>query len=337
MKILPLLSIFALALTANAQTEATTEAQQTAEPTVAEVEQSLKNLNFHLQQRQQRVTNLREELVRKDEQVERTIERIINMLKHVSDSADSGTKTMRMKQDIIDGLSKTIERYQNKRRELAIDAVSNKPTLDKEVSEAGMKAMDEKIQKRVDQILDLSKSLTTSNEYRKFNDHYKESRQRLYTRNRTAENQARKTTTRAGQVKGDLLDAIQSNIENLKRRNIELENMMENQLLDDDQRGMIAEQIRLNEEVIDQRYDQLEAALTSQGADPGSTQKIGLRDAMEMDRLIKDAASDLKWDFNSVFRTYSELVTELQKVSAIEQTITAREAWLTENSATATE
>ncbi len=333
MKILSLLSIVALALTANAQNEATTEAQQTAEPTIAEVEQSLKNLNFHLQQRQQRVTSLRDELVRKDEQVERTIDRIVSMLEHISDSTDSGTKTMRMKQDIIDGLSKTIERYQSKRSELAIDVISPNPTLDKEVSEAGMKAMDEKIQKRVDQILDLSKSLTTSNEYRNFSENYKSSRQRLYVRNKPRETQALKTTIRAGQAKGNLTGAIESNIEELKRRNVQLEEMMQNQLLEEDQRGMIAEQIRLNEEIIDQRYDQLEAALTSQFADPGSTKKVNLRDAMEMDRLIKDAASDLKWDFNSVFRIYSELVTELQKVTAIERAIEARTNWLAEQGA----
>ncbi len=58
------------------------------------------------------------------------------------------------------------------------------------------------------------------------------------------------------------------------------------------------------------------------------TRAIGRNDAHNIDLLLKDMASDLDHDFDTMFRYYADLNAERAQIKRLSDNLAARKAWM---------
>jgi len=319
MRLFPVICL--VVLPALAVAENTSSPASTPDPAIAS---NLKVLELHLAHTQQRIAELEQDLTRQDKRFEAAVERILGMVAAIRDSKDSGSKTVRMKEDLMEALASTIESYQQKKRALEADLTASQPTIDPSASKESINALDERIEKRIDQILQLSKTMVSSSDYQKYNEGRKETRRNRYggTQRDDAYRQAQKTTTRAGQNRKQINAALEEQIEELEQRERQLQERLKHPQATEEAKAYYREELSHLDELIERRYGQLEGSVTT-GSGPGKKggSKVAMRDALEMDRIINKMGQDLEWDLNSIFRTFNEWTVERKKAYQLEQQI----------------
>ena len=133
-------------------------------------QRSIENLERHIGEREERMGELAQDIVALDTRVERRIDRIVEMLQKSKDSKSSKVTVARTKEKAIEGLSKTIEYYDQKRRALR-EQLRKETTIPREALTGDVYKFDEKVEKRVEQIIALTKSFTESEDLKKYDEH----------------------------------------------------------------------------------------------------------------------------------------------------------------------
>lgn len=108
--------------------------------------------------RAQRVALLRDELKETDARIEERLETIVDSLKSIRDSKDSKTKVARMKEDTGKRLASTIRFYSQKRDALREELRNPRLHLTEAEKRKLIGVLQERIEKRVQQVLALHKS-----------------------------------------------------------------------------------------------------------------------------------------------------------------------------------
>src|SRR4051812_22335989 len=134
---------------------------QTAGPTAEQ-------LQSWVATRQQRVNLLRDEIKQTDERIEARLDDIINALTSIADSKDSRTKVARMKEDTMKSLAKTIQYYDQKRRVFRQELLNPESTLTADDKRRLVAVFDARIEKRVQQILALNRSMPSHQDYERY-------------------------------------------------------------------------------------------------------------------------------------------------------------------------
>ena len=260
-----------------------------APPTAAQYEAALAA-------REQRTALLRDELKALDTRIEGRVGSIIGALQSVGDSKDSKTKVARMKEQTIEALKKNIGYYQTKRA--ALQEEMRRPTLrlTDEQKRKGIAVFDERIEKRVAEILAVQKSLPAHKDtgenrngttYAVNEDHRQNQRVTAYT------NSQRK----------EVEDGLRRSIARIEQQNRALKTA-----------NAPAEEIAKNDALLAERRRQLATAL-SPAATP--THEIGQKEALDLDKAMQTAIGELRKDFTTLFARYSAY---LQELSAVNQT-----------------
>lgn len=283
-----------------------------------EIKRAISVVEQRLERQEGRVNDLRSELIRLDGRIEKGVDRIVKALESVGDSKDSRTRVAQTKGKVIEGLKKSIGIYQQKRSQVRAQLAKLRSDMEKSGLKGDMKKFDKMAEKRIDQIMELSKSLTTHEDYKKY-DTYASSNYWGWNNTVQEKNedyvQNKRVTKITDKERKEIIAALKKSIEDLGTQNRAMKGRLDSPNFAN-QKDLIQEDIERNEQAIARRETQLEGMLTP--TQPATT-PINRRAAHEMELMIRDIADDLKRDFNTLFRRYSEFVKERSQSNALKE------------------
>ncbi|HSI65324.1 MAG TPA: hypothetical protein VLE43_19520 [Candidatus Saccharimonadia bacterium] len=261
---------------------------------------------------------MRDELLAADARIEATIDRIIETLKMVGDSKDSRTKVARLKEDTVKRLAKNIELYQRKRADLMEQM--RRPTLNltMEEKQRAIAKVDSKMEKRVQQILALNKSMPAHQDYEKYktvdsgwygttfavNEDYKQN-QRLMTH--------------TDSQRGKILEGLQKSVDRLEQYNRTLQGWLA-KATGDEHRKTLQGEIARNEELLKERRTQI-ADMAKPTFD--TSRPISGKEAQDMDMALRKAVDSLQREFTTLFQRYSTYLLEVSSVNTAKAALAA--------------
>jgi hypothetical protein len=327
----PLIAVMtvALSVSALAQPAAEPKSDPAAAPAI-DIEArkaSVVNMETYIAQREKRLAELGQDIVTLDARIEKRVDELVKMLADMRDSKDSRTKVSNIKQEAIEGLRRGIDLYSAKRREMAERARKGDGSA---LGDLGK--FDERIFKRVDQIVELGKSFPTHKDVEKYeseggsywNGYYYEN-----TRISDDWKQNRRDNKKSGQTRDEITKAIREGLERLDQRRRSLKDLLDNRNPSESARKLYLQEIggidaqveKLNSELVD---------LTTSGGS-STSRAPGLDEAVDIANMLDDARKDLRGDVSNLFRLYDEFAAGRAKLNELKENLVARKAWLEKN------
>lgn len=267
--------------------------------------------------RRARVDMVRYDVQQTDARIEQRLDAIIETLTSISDSKDSRTKVARMKEDTIKRLYNSIKYYDSKRTQMKQEVNNPRLYLTAEEKQRAISALDTLIEKRVQQIIALHESMPSHKDYERYVNtggwYSVDQENPDYEQNR-------RMTTRTNTQRTQLIDGLEKSIARLESQN----NTLHRQLSatnDPATHKMLGDEIAKNDALIAERRKQRLEVLNSEGA---SKREISLKQAMDMDKALQTAITDLKSDFDNLFYRYNNLLSELSALHTTEAALAAQ-------------
>ena len=266
-----------------------------------------------------------------DARVEKQIDGIVKNLATLKDSNDSKTKVANIKGDVIDALVRTIWIYRQKRVDV-FEKMRKDTSVPKEELEKTLKTFDERIGKRVDQVMELAKSFPGYQDTKKYESAGGSYYNGWYQENsRISEEwkQNRRASTSGRVERRDLLKELEKAVSTNQSRRASISDALANRKLSDKERSLQQEELGRIDATIDKlKADRRELVLPDGG---GASREIGGGEAHDAEKLLDDARSDLSRDFWDIMRKYSELDVERTRIFDLKANLAAREEWLRKN------
>ena len=293
--------------------------------------QSVVNLKQHIAQREERFELLKKDLIAMDARVEKQIDEVVKNLATLRDSIDSKTRVANLKEEVMEALVRTIWLYRQKRVDV-FERMRKDSNVPKEELEKTLKTFDERISKRVDQIMELAKSFPGHQDVKKYESYGGSYYNGWYQENiRVTDEwkQNRRSTTSGRVARRDLLQELDKAIETNRSRRASTADALANRKLSAKERSLQQEELGRLDAIIDKlRADRRELALPEGG---GATREIGAGEAHDAGQMLDDERADLARDFNDIMRKYGELDAERTRIFDLKANLKAREEWLKNN------
>lgn len=292
---------------------------------------SVATLKEHISQREARFDALKKDLLTLDARVEERIDYLVKTLSNIKDSNDSKTRIANLKADVIDGLRRSITIYRQKR--MAIFERQRKEQVVPEAElAANIDAFDKRIGKRIDQIMELVRSLPGHQEVPKYEsdggtyyaDGWYEETSRISDDWKQNRRQSAKTDTE----RRDLLKDIENSISAADSRRRALADTLAKGKLSEKDRTLRQQELGRTDALLD-NLKQRRRELSLPG--DASGRELGMSEASDLEKMINDSAQDVSRDFWDIFRKYDDLDKERTRLRALEQNLKAREEWLKNN------
>jgi hypothetical protein len=290
--------------------------------------QSVVNLENHIAQREDRLGAIVLDIRSLDDRVEDGVDVIVAMVGEIKDSEESKVRIARVKADVITGLRKTIEFYNTHRDTIREQLRTGKSALPKETLEKDLAIFDERIEKRVAQVLALAKTFTDPKELEKY-----EVTSTASWFGWTIENeeiseawkQNRRESRHTESAKEAVSKGLQDSIAHLEQRNAYLTEKLKLPNLPEVEREFYQSEITHNAGLIAHRGEQLHEF--SSGSAP-ETLPVEQGHAHELDQLVQSSRKDLREDFFAIFRKYAELNRARAELKELNDNLAARRQWL---------
>jgi len=287
---------------------------------------SVVNLEAQIFQREKRLTELGQDIVTLDSRIEKRVDELVKMLADMRDSQDSKTRVSKLKQEAIEGLKRGIELYVNKRKEMR-----ERVKAGDEAALGDLGKFDQRIFRRVDQIVELSKSFPAHEDVEKYESDGGSYWNGYYDENtRISENwkQNRRDNVQAGQTRDDTIKAIRESLDRLEQRRRSLKDLLANRNPSQSARTLYVQELGQ----IDAYTERLNTQLVEVNSASGSaTRAPGLDEVIDIEQLLDDARRDLRQDVSSLFRLYEEFDRGRSRLNATKENLIARKAWLEKN------
>jgi len=268
--------------------------------------------------RQQRVDLLRDEVKQTDARIEARLDTIVGTLTTISDSKDSRTKVARMKEDTGKRLGKTIAYYDQKRAALKEELRNPRLQLTAEEKQKLIAAFDARIEKRVQQIIALNKSMPSHEDHEQYRATGSNWWGTQYERNEEYDQNAR-MTTKTNQQRDAITKQLDASIARLDTQSRTLKTQIA-ATTDLVQRKTLNDELVKTEGLIAERRRQKLETVESPGV---ALHTVALKQALDMDKAMQTAINDLRRDFNLLFDRYNTYLNELSLLHATEAALTA--------------
>lgn len=293
---------------------------------IEERKASVANLETHIAQRETRLAEWGRDIVELDGRIEKRVDELVKMLAGLRDSQDSRSAVTKLKKDAIESLKAGIDRYVQKRKEV------REMVRTGETSALGdLGKFDQRIIKRVDQIAELTKSIPTHTDVKKYesdggsywNGYYQEN-----TRISDDYRQNRRDTVASNQTRENTTKALREALERLDQRRRSLNDFLANRQITDSARQLYTTELGQIDAYEDHINGQLTDITTATG---GGGKAIGMDQAHDVGRLIEDARADLREDVSRLFRAYDQFARGRAYLEDLKQNLAARKEWLDKN------
>jgi len=290
--------------------------------------QSVVNLETHIKQRENRAQNIVADIRALDARVEKGVDDIVNMISKVKDSETSKVRVANTKVEVMKGLRKTIEYYNQHRDTLREELRTGKSDQSKDTLEKDLAIFDARVEKRVDQILEIAKSFPDPQELAKYETSLTPGWNGLLYANEEISpewKQNRRDSRNTDQAREGVDKALKDSIDQMQQRNVYLNGKLQSPTLPDAEKEYYRYEIQRNNAIIDLRNKDLEDFATGD-ATPAAT--VPQEQAHDMDELVRSSRDDLREDFFAIFRKYDELNRIRADVKQLQENQAARKAWL---------
>jgi len=292
--------------------------------------QSVATLKEHIAAREERFELLKKDLLDLDGRLEKQIDSIVKKLASLTDSNDSRTKVANMKDDVIEGLVRSIWIYRQK-RVTVFERMRKENVVPKEELEKTLNTFDAHINKRVSQVMELAKSFPGHQDIDKYesyggsyyNGYYNED-----TRISEDWKQNRRDNVSGSQARKEVLEALDKALETNQSRRASILEALKNRKLTDKEKTLQQEEMGRIDAAIDNLRTQRRELVVPEG---GAGKEIGGDEAHEVKQMLEDARADLARDFSEIMRKYSDLETERTRIYGLKNNLQAREEWLKNN------
>ncbi|MFT4548701.1 MAG: hypothetical protein ACI8XO_001184 [Verrucomicrobiales bacterium] len=321
-----IVAIGALALLA-LQGRASAQETAPAKPIdMAARQRSIVNLERHITERDERLAELAQDIITLDARVEKRVDRLVDVLKQSKDSKDSKVSVARTKEKAIEGLTKTIQYYDGKRRGIKELVREESPIRDTLIGD--VKKFDARIEKRVAQIVELTKSFTESEELKKYDETTRSDWGWSWTERRISEDwrQNRRDSNHTKLQDKGMMEALGKNIDYLKSRIVFLKAQLESKGITSAEKELYESDIARNESLIKVREEQIyELETLADGPKPDAVDRDR---AHEIADLLEDTVADIREDFFDIFAKYSELNAQREQLAKLKTNLEARKKWM---------
>jgi hypothetical protein len=306
-------------------------AQEAAPADLAARLQSVMDLKSHIAAREERLSEIASDIRSLDDRNEKRIDSIVETLKNLKDSEESKTRINAMKGDAIAGLRKSISIYQTKRREI-FERLRTDKSAPIESLTRDMEKFDSRVQKRVDQILELAKSMPPREDVEKYESDggaYWDGWYYETTRISDDWKQNRRQGVATEKTVRELRDALEKGIADLESKRSALTALLKERKLSDAERTLQEQELGRTAAILEHRKQELVelTATGTAGGDVAATSEA----AAEVKDLLEDSKKDIVTDFWTILRKYGEAVKESDKIHALKANLEAREKWLAEH------
>jgi hypothetical protein len=321
-------SLSAITLTLKAQTPA---ASAKNEMTMDERRQSITNLEHHIAEREERVTELRDDIRTLDTRVEKRVDRLVDILASSKDSNSSKITVVQTKQKTIEALRKTIKYYDEKRR--AIRQMLEKKSAIQEDLVEDAKKIDARIEKRVTQIMELTKSFTPGEELEKYDETTNSSWGWSWTERRISDDwrQNRRDSNQTALEDKRVRESLKKSIEYLESRVVWLKGQLKQKDLSPESKSLFEDELSRNQSLVSIRQAQVDELDTPGSSGQPEPEAVSRDQAHDLARLLDDTGDDVRDDFYSIFTKYSELNQEREQVAKLQANLEARKKWMAEH------
>lgn len=318
-------ALFAIVLTAIAMAE-----ESTAPPIDLEARKaSVANLEAQIKQRQERLSEIAQEIITLDNRIEKRIASQVELLANLRDSQESRYRISQVKREAIEQLYRSLETYARKRAEMVEKIRQGDATalgdLDK---------FDERTLTRVEQIVKLTQSFPTHRDLEKYESDGTSYWYGYYTENTRISEEWRqgRRDDREGSLQRDhTTEGLAKAIETNQARRTSLVTQLEKQNLTDQERNLFLHEIGQKDALIGVLEKELRALQTQSG--PEATDQPGRDEAIEIEHQLEDTRQDLRDDVSRLFRLYHTFTTERAKTADLEKNLEARKGWLKDHEA----
>lgn len=266
-----------------------------------------------IQRTEATIEALSEEILAIDQDIESRVNRIVDLLSGVTDSTDSNRKVASQKEDVAQGLKKMVDWYVRERNKRMSDLSASYQTVGVEELSSEIQYLDEKIESRIDQVLDLSRSLAQHKDVAKYEtfayDSYggwSDMGVKVSDDYRHNKRISGKTATAQEGVRGGL----QKSVDELERTNDILRRQIQ-VATRPETRAALEEHLARNEELIEHRRDQMVSTVADNSP---ATRTISSKEASSMDKLIQEMVTEIRDDFRTMERLVNQLRVERQRL-----------------------
>ena len=308
-----LLLIWHSGLTVFAQAPATNTDPVPAAPAAPALTPAQSILNARLHGQMHRASLLGDEIHNADLRIESRFDDLLATLRVIGDSKDSHTKVTRMKEETIASLQQSITYYQQKRAWLGEQMVRPTFNLTQVQKQSISNDFEERIEKRVKQIVDLYKTFPKHEEFAR----YKAVGHNRFGGVRYVDSedyrQNLRLSSQTDTLRNKLIKDMQANIERLEQENRTLGDMGSN-ASNPELREVYGDEQRKNEElrgVLKQDLD----AIFSGPSSPG--RPISGQEAQALDKMIKHSIDSLQSEFTLLFSRYADWLTAASAVNTL--------------------
>lgn len=250
----------------------------------------------------QRAALLAREIRSADQRIEARFDDLLTTLRAVSDSKDSHTKVTRMKEETIASLQQAITYYQQKRAWLEEQMVRPTYNLTQTQKQLIGNEFEERIEKRVNQIVELYKTLPKHEDFERYKavGHYRFGGVRYEDSEDYRQNL--RLSSQTDTMRSKLVKDIQANIDRLEQENRTLADMATT-AASPELGEVYGDEQRKNEQLRDHLKQDLATIISSPGV-PG--RPISGQEAQALDKMIHHSIDDLQGEFTLLFSRYAE-------------------------------
>ncbi|WP_395738569.1 hypothetical protein [Prosthecobacter sp.] len=261
----------------------------------------------------QRASLLGSEIHNADQRIEGRFQDLLTTLRTVTDSKDSHTKVTRMKEETIASLQQSITYYQQKRAWLEEQMVRPTFNLTQTQKQSISNDFEERIEKRVKQIVELYKSFPKHEEFARYKaaGHYRFGGVRYVDSEDYRENL--RLTSQTDTMRNKLIKDMKSNIERLEQENRTLADLA-GSASNPELSEVYGDEQRKNDELRGVLKQDLDAILAGPGT-PGHP--ISGQEAQALDKIIKHSIDALQSEFTLLFSRYADWLTAASAVNTL--------------------
>jgi hypothetical protein len=307
--------------------ETTPAVEEKAAPmSVEERKESVASLEQYIDDRQARLEEITADVLRLDDRLQGKVDKIVTKLSHLSDSKDSKYRISMEKMRVMKGLVKNMQEYQSKRAGLIREMRKNDPNVPKEAMKDDLQRNQELTEKRVEQVLMLSKSFTQENPnvkkytntggWNRWGNNQKISD--AYKQNRMDKSMNKKQRDAIKKALDESIVRYESRVNGMVQR-------LKDPNLTAESRELMESELKHYEEVLENRKRQKADFVL---VDKPKTKPVSQRAAMDIEQALDDAVSDFRDDMYHIKKKYAEIQEERVRIQKLNNNLEARKKWL---------
>jgi hypothetical protein len=292
-------------------------------------------VNQHIAEREARRDELVTDIKALNTRLETNIDRVVEKLASIKDSPTSGFRVNQIKVKAMKGLGRVIEDYQSRRSSVIREIREGRSGVPKETLEKDAAIFDDYIEKRVQQIMKISKSFTQDDE--SIEKYEKVDVEEYYTpglgwsdeieqiSEEWKQNNRDKSQDKV--QRSEILEALKKSIERYSSLVAAKQDSLANRKMSAADRELMKSELLREQAVLESRNEELRQLLE---VSRPNTDAVDGDEALHLAHTFEDMTEDMRSDFDAIFAKYAELNKERANIARLTKNRDARVKWIEE-------